>query len=264
MRRDVTIAAAIAGTPLAAAVSVPEDLLAAPNARTVKDHRRTAVASVRVCGREVFVKRFKPYVWYRRLESAWVATAARRCWKASALLERAGFAVAPALAMVEVRRFFLPADSYFVTGAVPGAMPAGRLWLEGKLGSVERRRVLLSGAKTLRRLHDAGFYSRDANADNFLIRVAPGAEIEFFLLDLENMRRLRRVSRRRRVKNLVQLQRPVRGSMRRADQVRFVRAYLGGDCGELRRWLAALSVLDWKKEKEYSRRSQKAGNHRSS
>lgn len=255
--RDVVVAAGIAGTPLTVALAAPERLLAAPEARFVKDHRRTSVASVWTCGREVFVKRFKPYAWYRRLEGALLATPARRCWRAAAALERAGFTVAPALAMVEVWRFLLPVDSFFVTDAVEEAEPADRFWGRD-LGLAERRHLLLSAAETLRRFHDAGFHSRDANAGNFLVRSRTPREFEFFLLDLENVRRLRRVSRRRRVKNLVQLQRPVRGSVRKIDQVRFVAAYLRRDRSELRDWLAAVGVLDSKKENEYRRRSRRS------
>lgn len=255
MTSEATVAAAIAGTPLAAVLVAPERLLSAPQARLVKDHRRTAVAAISIEGREIFVKRFKPYVWYRRLEAAIVATPARRCWQAAKELESAGFAVAPALAIIETRRCSIPEDSYFITDAVPGAEPGGRFWLGECLAPPERRRLLLAAAAYLRRLHDGGFYSRDANADNFLVRASPAGRLEFFLIDLENVRRLRGVSRRRRVKNLVQLARPIRASVRRVDQVRFVRAYLGGSRDALAAWLAELGRLDAKKEAEYRRRA---------
>jgi hypothetical protein len=222
---------------------------------------RTAVAAATLEGREVFVKRFKPYAWYRRLEWAFAPTPARRCWRESAALERAGFRVAPALAFAETRRFGLPADCYFVTASVEGAKPAGSFWREQapELTVRQRSRVLVALAHELRRFHDAGFYSGDANADNFLVRLSERAQPEFFLLDLENVRRLANVSRRRRVKNLVQVLRPVRGQVRRTDCFRFLRAYTGQPLRNVRDWLAAVGALDARKEAEYRRRRRMPG-----
>jgi hypothetical protein len=256
---SAVIAPALRGTPLGAALASPHRLLDRPGARFVKDHRRTAVAATTLEGREIFVKRFKPYAWYRRLEWVFAPTPARRCWRQSAALERAGFRVAPPLALAETRSFGLPADCYFVTASLDGAEPAGRFWRDraSGLGSRERRRILVAFARELRRFHDAGFYSGDANTDNFLVRLGTAGEPEFFLLDLENVRRPGQVSRRRRVKNLVQLQRPVRGEVSRTDRLRFLRAYAGRPLRELRHWLAAIEWLDAKKESEYQARRQR-------
>ena len=97
------LAPGLVGTSLGAALAEPARLLEAPGARFVKDHRRTAVAAVIVESREVFVKRFKPYAWYRRLEWLIAPTPARRCWDQSESLEAAGFHVPPPLAAAETR-----------------------------------------------------------------------------------------------------------------------------------------------------------------
>ena len=250
------IAAELNGTALARALAAPEALLASPGARFVKDHRRTAVAAATVDGREIFVKRFKPYAWYRRLEWMLAPTPARRCWEASGELERAGFNVAPPLAATETRRCVVPADSYFVTLSLEGALPAGRFWRERSagLGITGRRRLLGSLARELRRFHDAGFYSRDANADNFLVRLDAEGRGEFFLLDLENVRRPWRVSHRRRIKNLVQLYGPVRGEVSLRDRLRFVRAYVGEPLSKARGWLHELAEREKRKRAEYRAR----------
>jgi len=253
------IAVEIRDTELGAALAAPERLLSLPGVRFVKDHRRTAVAAAALGGREVFVKRFKPYAWYRRLEWWLTSTPARRCWQRSLELERAGFRVAPALAFGETRWLGLPADSYFVSGSLAGAEPAGRFWLtrSATIACAERRALLRALARELRRFHDAGFYSRDANADNFLVTVHPEGGAEFFLLDLEHVRRIGRVSRRRRAKNIVQLYRPIRGRVPLADRVRFVRAYLGETAAGLAAWLDDLARLDDKKETEYRARRRR-------
>lgn len=255
------VAADLAGTALGRAVAAPQALLRDPGARFVKDHRRTAVAAVAVEGREVYVKRFKPYAWYRRLEW-WVAGGpARRCWRASAALTAAGFAVAPPLAFVEDRRHGLPGEQYFVTAAVAGAVASGRYWRErGAAEPPARRRPRLRAlARELRRFHDLGFYTSDANADNFLVAFAPDGSPRFYLLDLENVRRLRAISPRRRRKNLVQLYRPVRGEVPLRDQLAFVAAYFRTTLRALRPTLAALAALDAAKEAEYRERAGRGG-----
>jgi hypothetical protein len=204
----------------------------------------------------VFVKRFKPYAWYRRLEWLLTSTPARRSWRQAATLEAAGFRVPQALAVAETRTSGVPADCYFVTASLPGAEPAGRYWREraAGLGVRERRALLVAFARELRRLHDARFYTRDANADNFLVRLSGGNDPEFFLLDLENVRRVRAVSERRRAKNLVQLHRPVRGTIGLRDRLRFLREYAGGPLRERVEWLRQLATRDAKKEAEYRAR----------
>lgn len=253
---SVALAPEIAAADLRAALAEPQRLLDAAGTRFIKDHRRTAVAAASVGGREVFIKRFKPYAWYRRLEWWISGTPARRCWQRSAELEQAGFRVAPVLAFVETRTCGLPADSYFLTAAITAAVPAGRWWREnvGRVPPTARSHLLSTLAEELRRLHAAGFYTRDANADNFLVRAGQDGRTEVFLLDLENVHRLRNVSERRRAKNLVQLYRPVRGEVRRLDRLRFLRAYFARPLRELRGWLRRLDELDAEKEAEYRSR----------
>jgi hypothetical protein len=247
------------GTALGAILAEPARLLDAADARFVKDHRRTAVAAATVAGRRVFIKRFKPYAWYRRLEWVFAPTPARRCWQRSIELERAGFRVAPPLALAETRRFALPADCYFVTAALEGTEPAGRFWREAarRLSPRARRSLVVGLAAELRRLHDAGFYSGDANADNFLVRMRDDGGVEFFLLDLEHVRRPGRISERRRAKNVVQVYRPIRGEVRRLDRLRFLRAYAGRALRDLAAWIEALEALDRKKEAEYRARARR-------
>jgi hypothetical protein len=252
-------AAELRGTTLGERLAEPQRLLADPTARFVKDHRRTAVAAATIEGRDLYVKRFKPYAWYRRVEWLFAGTPARRCWRRSRELVAAGFRVAPPLAFRETWVGGMPADCYFVTAALDGAEPAGAFWdAKARRSPIRQRAALLRAlAAELRRLHDAGFYSRDANADNVLVRVRAEGACEFFLLELENVRSLGRVSERRRVKNLVQLHRPVHGRVRRLDRLRFLRAYRNAPLRTARDWLAALAALDERKEAEYRKRSER-------
>jgi hypothetical protein len=261
MSRTVLVAGSIRGTALAAAVSDPARLLASPEATFVKDHRRTAVARLRCEGVDIYVKRFKPYAWYRRVEAALTTSPARLCWESAERLETRGFAVPRRLSMAEEG-----GDSYFVTEAVRDAEPAADFWLRESVRFDPRvkREILRIAARTLRSFHDSGLYSRDTNANNFLLRIGPGGAPEFFFLDLENVRFMRRVGRRRRVKNLVQLYRLFRDRARRREQLQFLLPYLGyrpplaaAERQDVRAWLRDLIRVDLRKEDEYRARARR-------
>jgi hypothetical protein len=79
----------------------------------------------------------------------------------------------------------------------------------------------------LSQLHQQRIYHNDLKDANIVVRAtAPGDE-KFFLLDLEGVRRCWYVSRRRRIKNLVQLNRTLGTILSRADKLCFLDAYLG-------------------------------------
>jgi hypothetical protein len=143
-----------------------------------------------------------------------------------------------------------------VTAAIDGAVPSGRFWSEqGRRAPLARRRGWLRAlARELRSFHDRGFYTRDANADNVLLRAGDGEPPHFYWLDLENVSRLGSVSRRRRLKNLVQLERPIRGEVTRRDCLCFLREYFGAPLRTVRSTLTELAARAEEKEAEYRAR----------
>ena len=259
MSRVVTLAANVVGTPLAEPLANPERLLESADAELIKNHPRTAVARVALSGSDVYVKRFKPYAWYRRIEALWGRSPARHSWWVASRIAVRGFTPAPLLAMVETTRQGIPADSYLVSAAIDGAVPAARFWLEQARGRplADRRRFLREAGGRLRRLHDAGFYSRDANADNFLVRFDGAGKPEFWLIDLETLREVGHVSHRRRVKNLAQLHNLLRGHVSAPDRMRVLEAYLGERGEGLRELAEGTLVLDRRKASEYARRRER-------
>jgi hypothetical protein len=145
-----------------------------------------------------------------------------------------------------------------VSAAVDGALPAGRFWVEQAPARslADRRRFLREAGGRLRRLHDVGFYSRDANADNFLVRFRAGKP-EFWLIDLETLREVGKVSYRRRMKNLAQLHNLLRGRVSAPDRMRVLEAYLGDRREGLRELAEGTLVLDRRKASEYARRRER-------
>jgi len=227
-----------------------ERVLTSATTRIVKDHGRTTVAVVEGDGGAVVLKRFRDAAPLRIVEGLVLGSRALRVREAAARLRAAGFAAPEILAVLEHRRFGTTIGSCVIAAWVEGT-PLDELW-RARRGAA--RRALTTGfAGYLRGLHAAGIYPQDVRAANVL--VTPDSPPRFVLVDLDRVRRYRRLSWRRRRKNLVQVHRSVGRSASRAEAVRFLRHYLGPVSREqLRRAAAEVVRHGRRKDAEYTRR----------
>jgi tRNA A-37 threonylcarbamoyl transferase component Bud32 len=82
-------------------------------------------------------------------------------------------------------------------------------------------------ANLFRSLHAQHVYHDDLKDANILAAEdGSGSSVCFFLLDFEGVRRYSRLSERRRLKNLVQLNRTLGRYLRRPEKLYFLKAYL--------------------------------------
>jgi hypothetical protein len=75
-------------------------------------------------------------------------------------------------------------------------------------------------------MHEGGLYTRDLQETNLMLE-AEHDGFRIYFIDLEDFVRARRVPRRRRLLNLVHLDRSVGRFVGRAGRLRFLYAYLG-------------------------------------
>jgi hypothetical protein len=207
-----------------------------------------------------------------------------------ALLAR-GIATARPVGAADRRRAGRVVDTLLVTEPVGG--PALPEWLRAGPSALERRQLARNLSRMLRRMHDAGFSHRDLKAPNVLVVEAPGvatAEPGYalakpgvgprpFLVDLDGLRPIRRVSERRRQRDLMRLSVSLDewGVARQTDRLRFLRAYLGragcpspitvrgrargaaAPSEELRRWWHAIAAASERKRQALRRKRIAAG-----
>lgn len=225
-----------------------------PGCEIIKDQRKIKVARLRVelGGRErtIYLKRYNAFSWRILLGSLFRRSGAINALRGAALLSGAGISGAKSLAAVECRRCGMVTKSFFFTEEVAGGKTIDAYWREnlaplpGRDGARRRRLFLLGLAELFRSLHSRGVYHGDLKDANILVVAgAPGQADCFFLLDLEGIRQYGRVSRRRRIKNLVQLNRTFGRYVRRTDKMIFLKEYLAGgffDRGRKRRWMIPL------------------------
>lgn len=136
----------------------------------------------------------------------------------------------------------------------------GAAWLETAPDAVQLRRACVAFARALRLFHDAGGVHGDLHLRNVLIECsneeAPFDTLRLFLVDLDRTRIVRRVSARRRFRELMRFARSLEKANRadllsKRHRAISLSAYCGGDRG-LRR-----SMLRWS-----SREARRTRRHR--
>jgi hypothetical protein len=232
------------------ALRAVDAVLAAPDTRRLKRSDRVTVAVVAAAAGPLVLKRFRDDTLVRLLEVLALGSSAQRVWRAAALMRAGGFAVPEPIAALERRRLGVAVRSCAVSRWIDGA-PLDELW-RARAGAA-RRSLTVGFADYLRRLHAAGLYPQDLRAANVL--VAGENPPVFVLVDLDRVRRYRRLSWRRRRKNVVQVHRSVGRGAPRRESLRFLQRYLGNPPpAELRRVADEIAAMGRRKDAEYARR----------
>ena len=221
-RRRFAVRADCARGLLGELLTDPEQLLMLPDVQVLKSTRRATTALVGAqaaepalrldraadrgrtgaageAGAGWVVKRSLAPTGLKRWASAVRPSRAWRAWRrANEMLVRL-VAVPTPVAAVEVRRWGLLREAYFVTEAV-----AGERLLEFVREHGWDPEVLYKVGRELRRLHERGFYHPDLKANNLLVSGPAGAR-RVWIIDVESVRRPPGDSRRRRLKQLTRL-----------------------------------------------------------
>ncbi|MGH7964051.1 MAG: glycosyltransferase, partial [Candidatus Binatia bacterium] len=163
------------------------------------------------------------------------------------------------LAVLEQRTAGTVRESVYVCEALLTQVPLPVYWRERKQHWSRQQRCafLRALAEFLRTFHAAGLYSGDLKDENLLVGEEGAAHWKFYLVDLDRVTRYPRLSRRRRLKNLVQLERTLGRRVRVSERLFFLYQYLGTPLPpRAERRVLALNLLRLRarKDREYARR----------
>jgi tRNA A-37 threonylcarbamoyl transferase component Bud32 len=184
----------------------------------------------------VVYKRFRVKSWFQPLAAWFRRPAALRSWVFGQGLRECGLSTPRPLAVLFRRRWGLFWEGYLLTEKISHAQELHQLVAclsEGALsgGDPSARQQSLrfyidEVARLVRDLHRRQLSHRDLKAANILVDQTASAKI--WLVDLVGVRRHRRLSRRRRVRNLARLHASFFEStaITRTDKLRFLRTYL--------------------------------------
>jgi hypothetical protein len=154
--------------------------------------------------------------------AAWLGrTPGESHWRGARLLGDVGVGTAPPLAVLE--QGGTDATSTVVCGALDDAEPLRLVWLgRDRLG---RRRLARALGETIAALHRAGVYVPDLRDANLMVRARPDRD-EILVVDLDRWSRPRGgLSSRRRLANLVQLERTLGWFATPRDKLALLAAY---------------------------------------
>lgn len=239
-----------------------DQLMRAGDLRPLKEEGRTQAALLAgPDGTPVFVKHTNTGSWMRGLIAALSGSRAKRWLNGARMLETAGFNRPAPLAALEVRGCGAVFECYLACQALSGARILSNAVFGDGTVSLSRRRALLSSvAHEVRRLHDASLYTRDLQETNLMIEERADADPRIWFVDLEDFRRSRgRVSWRRRLTNLVHLDRSLGRFLNRGARMRFFRDYVGAEApGRAERRRLVIRLLGLRARVESRRRLRRS------
>lgn len=220
--------------------------------RIIKDQRKIKIGrlTVQVSGisRSIYVKKYNRFALRYTISGLIFGSGALRSLRGARLLAQGAIPTVIPLAAVDERAFGMLRQSFFISEEIVGGRPVRAFWAAlcarpGTAGIHYRRAFLRGLALLFQKLHGLRIYHNDLKEANILAAGDETAEIRFFLLDLEGVRRCRWLSARRRIKNLVQIYRTLGPHLSRAQQLFFLKTYLGPEFSQVRRKRRFIRVL---------------------
>lgn len=247
---SIWVAQEFAGPPDVALLADADRLFEEPGCEIIKDQRKIKVARIRINlggeARTLYLKRYNAFSWRIPLGSFFRHSGAVKALRGAAVLSRARIGAAKPVAAVESRSWGMVTKSFFFTEAIERGKTVDAYWrddlsgLEDQNGFRRRRGFLRALASLFESLHGQDIYHGDLKDANILVVPSTDARADcFYLLDLEGIRKYRCLSDRRRIKNLVQLNRTLGRYLRRTEKICFLKEYLGREFharGEKRLW----------------------------
>lgn len=211
--------------------------------------------------KSVYIKQHNALSCWHRLASLFCASPALRSLSGAAAVLQEGYATARPIAAVEHRRRGVLIRSFYLAEEIAGAKTIADYWREDLLslkgidGHLKRRAVLRTLACLFKSLHEKRIYHNDLKASNILARDRGSTTKEMYsLIDLQGLRKCFYLSKRRRIKNLAQINRTLGNHLTTTEKLSFIKAYIGDEISD-RRYARHLirSIL-----KETSRQIMKA------
>lgn len=246
----------------AALIAEADQLMASPIFRWVKSEGKTR-AGFLTCsdGGAAFIKRTEVRSRLAGIYEMVAGSPALRALRGANILRDAGFHCATPLAAMDAIESGAVRASYLVSEALERAQILSHFAIgregQARHGYARRKAVSDALAAELRRMHDAGIYTRDLQETNIMVEQRDGA-MRFYFLDLEDFRRASRVSQRRRMLNLVHLDRSIGRFVSRAGRLDFLYAYLGRHLDHAARRQAVAEYLEVRRTVERAHQRRRA------
>jgi tRNA A-37 threonylcarbamoyl transferase component Bud32 len=197
--------------------------------RIIKDSRVRWAAFFPAPGdKAFFIKKFKIKNWKERLKYLLLPSRAMKEWDVSLALRQRGIEIPNPVGVMEKTRWGFLEECLYISEAMEDTQPLIDFFVERygeRLLKVngEKRNLITTLGRTLRRLHDGGIFQTDMHAGNFLIDKRGGGALH--LIDLHRARIRKSLSHRQRLWNIAQLFYSLNSVLDQGDKGIFLEAY---------------------------------------
>jgi tRNA A-37 threonylcarbamoyl transferase component Bud32 len=221
---------------LLALLERPEVPLSQAGSRTIKESEASFVVKTRFAldtrPTAAAYKRARYLLWRKAILSVFRRSRSLRAWHLGHALRERGIDASRPLLVCEPRTGWLRWASYLATEWVDGDHLHEYAQRVAALPAHERRirtrRSAVVLGRMLGRMHAWNIGHRDLKGQNLLL-AETGSGLHAYLIDLDGVRLVRRLSERRRARNLARLATSMEAHpwISRTDRLCFLRAYLG-------------------------------------
>ncbi|MCW5553379.1 MAG: hypothetical protein KIS67_14610 [Verrucomicrobiae bacterium] len=171
---------------------------------------------------EVVVKRFAPHGFVKTIKWSLRVAPALRAFHLARQIATLGFLTPATIAAGERRVWGLLRESFLLTRFIAGANPLHQV--NATCTDRQRRVGIVCGlARLYAALHDEGFFHHDPSQSNFLVVPQPDGRDAIALIDLDGLRRRRKMNLSNSVRDLQRLLR--RGRIPRRERAWFIVSY---------------------------------------
>jgi tRNA A-37 threonylcarbamoyl transferase component Bud32 len=187
-----------------------------------RDEVRRPLTKLRT--RVVYLKEYFYRSWWDFVKHLFRRSRARRAMRAGLMLAENGFESPPVIAIGRRKFAFFTTRSFMVTLEVENTRSVYQIVRQARHRSREKRSFARALGRTVGRMHAEGIFHGDLRPGNVLARKERDGWRIFFL-DNERTKRFRRLPKRLRLKNLVQINMFEPGEVSNTDRMRFFKEY---------------------------------------
>lgn len=185
----------------------------------------------------VIIKQYMAKSFLRLFKNIFRRSAGRRAWIAGNGLRVYGFNTPEPIALVEKKRYGINTDSYLIMEEIKESLEIDRYILknfndQSSFSVFIKKKIFINNlAKTIGKMHNYNIYHHDLKTCNIMVK-ENGKLFEFVFLDFDKVSFEEKMTIRKRVKNLTQINLSTPRLITLTDRLRFLKEYLK-QCGIL-------------------------------
>ncbi|HHT9109998.1 MAG TPA: lipopolysaccharide kinase InaA family protein [Candidatus Brocadiaceae bacterium] len=238
----------------------------------IKSSSKTAVTRIQAShetAHGVCIKEYKYPVVLKKILYFFFRSPARKAWYAAHGLLASNFLTPKPIALCEEKRLGILKKSFLIMEDISHCLPCYKYVSEkfnycyDKVATEKKQQFIFRLATSFKQLHDSGIYHGDLKGSNIMIRELPDAW-DFFYIDLDRVRFNTKITRKKKINNLTQLNASLANCITYTDRLRFYRIYTGSKklCDEDKntlRFIIQLSIQKnhfWKPKLQISRNTR--------